>query len=527
MSNIFDIIQVKRPNYSRFDLSHEKKLSCNMGDLIPILLEEVVPGDSFKVSSEIMMRLAPMLAPIMHRVNVYTHYFYIPNRLVWDNFNDHITGGEDGLANPAYPTVTIDNVSKANFGKGSLADYLGLPLPEGTITDPTIVSAIPFRAYALCFNEYYRDQNLQNKINIDRGDGQTPNQFNITSLQKRAWEKDYFTSCLPSAQKGPSVALPIEGTITPQYRAATAVDDATGQPILSSATGLNATDGFGVIQTNALDTQIHNLETNLDLTSAGVDINELRKASRLQEWLELANRGGSRISEVIRNFFGVTPDDLRLSRPQYLGGGKQPIVISEVLNTAGTEEPATDPTHMQAVGEMAGHGISVGKTNKFQDKFKEHGYVMGIMSILPRTAYQQGIPRHWNKFDKFDTYWPQFAQLGEQEVLRKEIYNDYAAASQTENDVTFGYAPRYAEYKYAPSTVHGDFRKDAAGDNLSYWHMGRYFDTAPTLSGGFVQSDPTHRIFAVTDPTVHKLYVQIYNKVSAVRPMPYFNDPTL
>lgn len=529
MSTIFDQIQVKKPSYSKFDLSHEKKLSFNMGDIIPIMLEEVLPGDSFKVKSEIMIRLAPMLAPIMHRVNVYTHYFYVPNRLVWENFHEHITGGDDGTSNPPHPFLNISESSKTEFLAGSLADYYGIPPVQiGTTVDQDQeISSLPFRGHALIYNEYYRDQNLQAKIPIYMGDGSeglnNPDWPDLLTIRQRAWEKDYFTSCLKTAQKGPSVSLPIEGTFDTPYLPQSQVD--TG---VIAADQLLTTDVTNAFIAGGTPAVMRNLEDTIDLTSTGVNINELRKATRLQEWLELANRGGSRISEIIRNFFGVTPDDLRILRPQYLGGGKQPIIISEVLNTAGTTDPGVDPTSMQPVGEMAGHGISSGGTNSFSHKFKEHGYIHGFISVIPKTVYQTGIPRHFNKFDKFDKAWPQFAQLGEQEVLNKELYVPYNT-SQGDSEGTFGYQSRYAEYKYGVSTVHGDFRQPSQGGTLDYWHMAREFEDAipPALNSEFIKADPTHRIFAVTDETQHKLWCQIYNKVSAVRPLPYFNDPTL
>ena len=216
--SIFDSIAVRSLPESVFNLSHEVKLSGNMGELIPIFLEEVLPGDTFQLKTQVFMRLAPMLAPIMHRVNVYVHYFYVPNRLVWDNWHDHITGGEDGLADPAHPYILIDDASKSLFTKGTLADYMGLPIVESeTITEPVQVSALPFRGYQLIYNEYYRDQDLSPKIDIATGDGQEPDLNAACTMRFRAWEKDYFTSARPSSQKGPSTLLPIAGTFSPQY----------------------------------------------------------------------------------------------------------------------------------------------------------------------------------------------------------------------------------------------------------------------------------------------------------------------
>lgn len=534
MSKIFDSIAVKSTPESVFDMSHEVKLSGNMGELIPIFLEEVIPGDTFQVKSEIMIRLAPMLAPVMHRVNVYTHYFYVPNRLVWDSWNDHITGGEDGTANPAFPTFQINDSNKGFFVKGSLADYLGVPIIEDQATPITAtqeISALPFRAYQTIYNEYYRDQDLSAKVQVDKSDGASTAYTPHLSLRTRHWQRDYFTSARPTSQKGAQVLLPIAGSFTPQYKVndgspdfnivqeldgnGNVVGPAGAGPLSSNGSNLAVNDG------TLKNASLENLKDPQIINNVSTSVEDQRRANRLQEWLELAQRGGSRINEIIRNFFGVVPDDLRLSRPQYLGGGMQNVTMSEVLNTAGD----TGST-LQPLGEYGGHGISYGNQNGFRERFKEHGYVIGILSVIPKTAYQQGLSRHWTKFDKYERYWPQFANIGEQEILQKEIFWDPITADNP-NEQTFGYAPRYAEYKYACDRVAGDFRKEVAADNLSYWHMGRYFETAPALNEDFVKSDPTHRIFAVTDESVDKLYVQIYHKFKAKRKMPYHNIPSI
>jgi len=521
--SIFDSIAVRSLPESVFDLSHEVKLSGNMGDLIPILLQEVIPGDTFQVKSQILMRLAPMLAPIMHRVNVFVHYFYVPNRLVWEDWHDHITGGEDGNANPAFPKIGINQAKgEAYFSKGSLADYYGCPVfePGTTVAQNTFVSALPFRGNALIYNEFYRDQDLETKIDVKKSSGNLSDEevAAICQIRQRAWQKDYFTSARPNAQKGAQVIFP-EAEIV--YKNSGIIQGSGG------VSGNLSEGNNGDLQNDvAGQVNIENIESIGTTT-----VEDQRRANRLQEWMELAQRGGSRINEVIKNFFGVTPDDLRLQRPQYLGGGVQPITMSEVLNTAGSQGGVGDPA-LQPLGEYGGHGISVGQSNQFTKRFKEHGYVHGIMSVLPKTAYQQGLERHWLKFDKYERYWPQFANIGEQEILRSEIYHDYQVGitddenNPTANEQTFGYAPRYSEYKYACDRVAGEFRKTPTSDNLSYWHMGRYFETPPTLNDTFVKSDPTHRIFAVQDDTVDKLYVQVYHKFKAKRKMPYHNMPS-
>lgn len=502
---MFNKIQIKQPKRNKFDLSHDRKMSMRMGDIVPILLQEVVPGDSFRVNSEVFIRLAPMLAPIMHRVNVYTHYFFVPNRIIWDNWKTFITGGEDGLQTAVYPTLNL-GADNAQFDKGSLSDYFGMPIPPQGAAHPfpEKISALPFRAYQEIYNEYYRDQNLTQKVDFSKGDETTGNVTALTTMRKRAWEKDYFTSALPWPQRGADVNLPVEFN----YKDQSNIFDTAGAAVTGDVDAAT-----GVLRANLNSARIENLEE--DATS--VTINELRIATRLQEWLEKNARGGSRYIEQILSHFGVRSSDARLQRPEYLGGGKSPVIISEVLNKAGDLDAGTN---LQPVGDMAGHGISVGRTNTFKKSFEEHGYILGMISVLPRTAYSQGIPRHMQKFDKLDYYWPEFAHLGEQEVLDKEIYFDPTTDT---NQGTFGYQTRYAEYKYQQSSIHGDFR-----DTLDYWQMGREFDNRPQLNTEFVQSDPTERIFAVDDlGDTDKLYVQIFNRVSAIRPMPYFGTPYL
>lgn len=507
MASIFSSIQLRRPRFNKFNLSHERKMSLQMGNLYPMYVEEIVPGDKFRVRSEIMLRFAPLLAPVMHRVNVFTHYFFVPNRLLWDEWEDFITGGRLGTAEPVPPRIRIGADTFAKFSVGSLADYLGLPVVGGD-PDPNeiFISALPFRAYQLCYDEYYRDQNLEAALDISKASGTIPagaELDKITELRVRAWEKDYFTSALPFAQRGGSVEVPLSDDPTVQTEAYRV---STGLPFTQSG-DLTIGGSSNVLMTGSAseDGGVH-----LGAEGYGIDVNSLRRSVRLQEWLEKNARGGARYVEQILSHFGVRSSDARLQRPEYLGGGKTPVVISEVLSTF--QDETGNPQ-----GTMAGHGISFGTTNGFRRGFEEHGFVIGIMSVLPKTAYQQGIHRMFSRFDKFDYYWPEFAQIGEQEIKNKEIYY---AADVSEPEGTFGYQSRYAEYKYGCSTVHGAFR-----GNLSFWHMGRIFASQPSLNDDFVKSDPTTRIFAVE--TGDHLYCQLYNRVDALRPMPYFGTPTI
>lgn len=508
MKNLFNSVKLQRPKSSMFDLSHERKLSCNMGELIPIMVNDVVPGDKFKVNTEILVRFAPMIAPMMHRVNVYTHYFFVPNRLVYTEWENFITGGADGLSAPAFPYIQTTNALKANMYKGTLWDYMGLPVTSATAipgSQEAYINALPFRAYQLIYNEFYRDQTLQTAIALTKNTTVDATETAaICALRNRCWEKDYLTSAQNNTQRGGEVMLPN----APDYKAVTNfVKSAGGNPTTGAATfdsvnyPQDLLDGSGSASVNV---------ENLD--GINISINDLRRASRLQAWLERNQIGGSRYVEQILSHFGVTLPDFRAYRPVYLGGGKQNVVISEVLNTTGT-------TGQLPQGNMAGHGVSVGNTNSFKYSFPEHGWVIGIMSVLPRTAYQEGIQKKFMKTsDKYAYFWPEFANIGEQVVYNGEAKWDFTGA--TNNSGTFGYQSRYSEYKYEPSTVHGDFR-----DTLAYWHMGRIFTSQPALNAAFVSSDPTHRVFAVTDTQYDKLYIQVYNNVKAIRPMPKYGSP--
>lgn len=509
---LFDSIKVRAPKKNKFDLSHERKMTIPFGKLVPIFLEEVLPGDSFRVRSEILLRFAPLLAPIMHRVNVYTHFFYVPNRLLWDEWQDFITGGPDGKLEPVAPYVALRDNTKAKFGVGSLADYFGLPTVDvgDTVLIERRFNALPFRAYQLIYDEYFRDQNLSTEVDWLRSGGDcTTDIFNdkLGVIRNRAWEKDYFTSALPWAQRGDGVGLPIEANYldyTTGYNQSTGLPSATGALTLSPAGIVN--------DATANPVQLRNLEAE----SQSVQITDLRRAVRLQEWLEKNARGGARYVEQILAHWGVLVPDSRLQRPEFLSSGRTPVSVSEVLSNFQFSGDAEG----QPQGHMAGHGISVGNQNGFKKTFVEHGWIVGLMSVIPKTAYQQGIPRKFSRWDKFDYAWPEFANIGEQEVLNKELYLD-PTDDGTSDDLPFGYQSRYAEYKYAPSTVHGEMRT-----TQSHWHMGRIFNGRPLLNESFVMADPTSRIFAV-DPNPSPLYVQIYHQVDALRPLPYYGTPQL
>lgn len=512
--NIFSTVGNKRPKKNKFDLSHEKKMSMKIGSLIPMMVQEILPGDNFKVNTEIMMRLAPMISPVMHRMQVYTHYFFVPNRLVWSEWEDFITGGPDGTSLPTAPYFQVTEAARLNFLRGSLADYMGLPSVDNAppITAPANISALPFRAYQLIYNEYFRDQNLETPVIIGKQGGAIgpgAELADLLTLRTRGWEKDYFTSALPWTQRGPEVTIPFSADVN--YKDISDIKKMDGTPAVDGDLTTFNSQLYGADSTSHL--RVENIE---DITNGTSTINDLRRSVRLQEWLEKNARGGARYIEQLLSHWGIAPNDERLQRPQFLAGGTQPVVISEVLSTY--DNTANDLPQ----GEMSGHGISVGRNNGFSKTFSEHGYVIGVMSVRPKTAYYQGIPKHLQRVDKLEYAWPEFAQLGEQEIKQKELFWNGGAA----NEGTFGYTPRYSEYKYGISTVHGEFRT-----SLDYWHMARKFSALPPLNADFIKMDPDDaelkRIFAVTDADTDDLYVQLHNSVSAIRSLPYYGTPTL
>lgn len=502
---IFNTIKLQGQKSNTFDLSHDVKMSFQMGKLYPIMVMECVPGDRVKIGCESLIRFAPLVAPVMHRMDVTMHYYFVPNRILWDNWEEFIMPGNPSV--PAFPYLPMDSADTAT---GTLANYLGVPqIGAGTRN----VSAMPFAAYQAIYNEYYRDQNLVPEVDYKLVDGLNIINTNLNIIRKRAWEHDYFTSALPFAQAGQPVSLPLgKVELDPNW------DPVTNPPLFltSNAGPLVGTVGQGLdgagqtnIQVSGNPSYTNAYNPNESLIVGSTTINDLRSAFRLQEFLERAARSGRRYIETILAFFDVRSSDARLQRPEYITGIKSPVVISEVLNTAGE-------TGGLPQGNQAGHAVSVTNGQYGSHFCEEHGYIIGVMSLLPKTAYQQGLPRHFSKFDPLDYYWPPFAHLGEQEILNKELYIDHATP-----EGTFGYIPRYAEYKYIPNRVAGQFQS-----SLDFWHMGRIFSSDPNLNQQFIEADPTKRIFAVTSPTDDELYAHVYNKVKANRKMPIYGTPT-
>nr|QJB20685.1 MAG: major capsid protein [Microvirus sp.] len=483
---------------SKFSLSNYKLFSCNMGNLIPCGLLEVLPGDTIQQSTSALIRCSPLLTPVMHPVHVRIHHWFVPHRLLWEDWESFITGGEDGMDNSEFPTIEFSSMPT-----GSLGDYLGIP----NITVPTKVSALPFRAYNLIWNEWYRDQDLQTPKDISTESG--PDTVTETDLLRCAWEKDYFTSARPWEQKGPAVTIPL-GTTAPVtgigktsrsfigtggnfwetgdtaaptfYQNYTPIDNATAN-FQFGVRGTAATNGSPDIQA--------------DLSQASaITINLLREAFSLQRFEEARARYGSRYVEYLR-YLGVRSSDARLQRPEYLGGGKQTIQFSEVLQTAEGESP---------VGEMRGHGIGAMRSNRYRRFIEEHGYIITMMSVRPKTMYMEGLARTWNRRNKEDFWQKEFQHIGQQEILNKELF-----LVHTNPEGTFGYQDRYDEYRRQESTVAGEFRTSLLND----WHFARSFGSNPALNADFVECVPTERTFA--DTTSDVLRVMANHSIQARR----------
>lgn len=494
--NVYAHVGGLSPRRSVFDLSYEKKLTCDMAQLIPVMCDEVVPGDFFQIGNQAVVRFQPLVAPILHEINMYVHYFFVPYRILWDDWEDYISGGEDGQFSDPIPewgpTITTE---------GSLWDFFGFPVG----IDPNGAYPIDFprRAYNLVWNEYYRDENLQTEVALTN-----------ETILNRAWEKDYFTSSLPWQQRGTAPALPISGTSHALWTGASfnqsGVDNAVGFTNSSSAQHMIV--GLGASQAAANALAMFNNNT-VDLSTATTfDIADLRLAFQIQKWMERNARAGVRYTEFLRAHFGVAPRDERLQRPEYIGGSKAPCIISEVLQTS-----STDATSAQ--GNLAGHGITV--SNAYCGKYhaQEFGLIIGIMSIMPRSAYSQGIDKQWLRKTKYDFFFPEFANLSEQAILNAEIC---ATGDTNHNNDIFGYQGRYDEMRTKNSQIVSGMRS-----TFDYWHLGRQFDTLtpPQLNADFVKCVPRKDIFAV--PSEPGLIVNFANIIKAFRPLPYMAVPGL
>lgn len=491
---VFQNVGAVRPGRSVFDLSYEKKFACDMGQLIPIMCDEVVPGDIFEIGNQALIRFQPLVSPVLHEINMTVHYYFVPYRKLWDDWENFITGGADGQFTDAIPTwEPVDGVENV---MGSLWDFLGFPV--GVDPDGAYPMSFPRDAYNWIFNEYYRDETLTPEVLLTSA-----------IIQNRAWEKDYFTSALPWQQRGIAPALPISGTTS-------AVWAASSFPNVLLATGLYVTntagdERIGANNANAAANVLGTFNDNtVDLTAATpLDLADLRIAMQIQRWMERNARAGARYTEFLQSHFGQSPRDDRLQRPEYIGGTKAPVIVSEVLQTSETD---TTPQ-----GNLAGHGLCV--SNQYAGKYRveEFGLIMGIMSVMPKPCYSQGINRQWLRRTKYDFYFPEFANLSEQNIIQAELYATNVSA---ENNTPFGFQGQYDEMRTKSSMICSQFRT-----TFNYWHLAREFGSAPELNDAFIKCVPRKDIFAV--PAEPGLLVQFGNVIKAIRPMPAIANPGL
>lgn len=531
---------------TKFDRSHVYKTTFNSGKLIPVFIDEVLPGDTTRMSVNYFARLATPVKPIMDNIYLDWFFFFVPNRLVWEHWQNFCFEQEDPDDNTDYviPTVTATGNSN-NAYVGSLWDYFGLPV--NTSGNLSGISALPFRGVYLIWNEWFRDENLQKSVKIQKGD--TNEVLNSArSSEQPAWvfttgtsivpgfacpprgkRHDYFTSALPWTQKGPGVSVGLAGTAPVQGEfsisgfqtgTVTAEDTSNCLEALAVAGKNGRISGYPEVTSwptrnvtvNGLTQS--GLIANLDESSI-FTINSLRTAFQMQKFYERLARGGSRYTEVLRSFFGVVSPDARLQRPEFLGSFTKMVNVNPIAQTS-----ATDNTSPQ--GNLSAYGVTAAKFHGFTKSFVEHGYIFGFVCARADLTYQQGINKMWLRSTVYDFYWPTFAHLGEQAIELREIY-----AQGSEADTTvFGYQERYAEYRYKPSQITGKFRSSVVDGSLDKWHLSQFFKTAPTLNDEFiVENPPIERIIAV--PSEPEFLLDIGFRYTTVRPMPMFGTPGL
>lgn len=527
MSNTqFGVAATPAVRKNQFDLSHELLYSFDIGEIVPTCVIDCVPGDVHRISCANLLRFAPLVSPVMHYVKVNTRYFFVPYRILWENFEDFITQSATGDVLAPYVTITDDDT----YDAGHMPDYLGVPPALTATGQEKRITPFYMAAYRKIYDEYFRDQNLEVAetfvplVNGDNDAAYGP-ESGVNALKYTNFEHDYFMSCLPFAQKGDPVTMPltfqdnIPVTFTnPTSPGLLGIVDATSAAVLgtlgATAGALNVVGG-----TPTADLQFDLSDTHsVDIQSAAVTLETLRTAIVLQEFYEKDMRGGTRYIEKIRMHFGVTSSDARLQRPEYIGGASQYMQISTVLSTA---QSSNDPmTATRVVGDMAGQGISTGGSNGYSIyRVEEHGVIMGVITVVPDAVYMDGLHRMFTKVDEINDFcWPAFANLGEQVVMNSEVFLGSAVV-----DGEFGYQSRYAEYKSIPSRVSGEFRS-----SLSNWHMALSFATEPALDVDFIKVnfEKFARCFAVTDSSVDHIYARLIYNIQSLRPLPRYGIPS-
>ena len=536
---------------STFDRSHSIKTSFNVGDIVPFFVDEVLPGDTFNLDTSKVVRLQTLLTPVMDNIYLDTYFFFVPNRLTWSHWKQF--NGENTesawIPQTEYEIPQITAPASGGWSVGTIADYLGVPTGVPNLS----VSALPFRAYALVMNEWFRDENLSDPLVVPVDDatvaGVNSGTF-VTDVAKgglpykAAKYHDYFTSCLPSPQKGPDVLIPSATSGVYPVVTKNEVHDPGGYT-LSGVYGSKPSvfDELNVFTSNYLIPSVSSSNvgvtgpnasatfdpTNLWADSSGglgASINQLRMAFQIQKLYEKDARGGSRYIEILKSHFGVTSPDARLQRPEYLGGNRVPININQVVQQSATASGET------AQGTVTGMSVTTDTHSDFTKSFTEHGFVIGVMVARYDHTYQQGLERFWSRKDRFDYYWPVFANIGEQAVKNKEIFAQGPdvkdSAGSVIDDQVFGYQEAWADYRYKPSRVTGEMRSQYA-QSLDVWHLGDDYSVLPMLSDSWIREDKANvdRVLAVTSAVSNQLFADIYIKNRTTRPMPMYSIPGL